>query len=398
MAAESTVDDIDLGALEFWLDDPEPMLQRLRRERPVVYEPTSGCWIVLRHADVRAALRDTALFSSALGIHRPSPRASAIDDYLAGSLIVSDPPDHTFLRKLVMPGFTPRTVRALEDRVRQLTVEHLEAVEEGQTYDVVHDLAAHVPASIICELLGIPRADQEHVAALIEACGGGFDNRNPVQGEPSRLVFDYLERLLADRGTSEPDDLITTISRPADDGRRLTPYQVMQFCFLLLIGGTDNTRATISTGMERLGVLHAERDALAADPGLLSTATEEMIRYGSVAAITARTAMRDTELSGFPIPAGGMVLLVIASANHDEDVFGPDAGDFRHDRTPNPHLGWGFGAHACVGAPLARLTIRVFFDELLQRFASWETGEPSPMGNFEHYCGLDRLPVILHRR
>jgi cytochrome P450 len=303
------------------------------------------------------------------------------------------------LRRLVSRGFAPKSIAQLEPRVRELARANLDGIEPGRTVDAVHDMAAHVPAAIICEMVGIPRSDHLTLASDVEACGA-FDltdeDRN-AGTTPPRRVFDYLLDFVADRRKNPGEDMISIISASQPGEESLSEEDVAKFAFLLLIGGTENVRATISRGLELFAHHPGQLALLRREPELMPRAIEEVTRMSSTAAITGRTFTAEFAIENNEMQVGQRALLCNLAANHDEDEFGPDARAFRIDRQPNRHLALGTGIHVCIGAPLARLEMRVFFEELLSTFTSWQVGVGVPIRNFEMFRAYDTLPAEFAR-
>jgi cytochrome P450 len=392
--------------LNFWLHDPLPALSDLRRSEGIVWSETGQFWLLLRYRDVMTAARTPEVFSSdsGKGAYRESAKAEAMRPYLLGSLLMSDPPMHTVLRRLVSRGFTPRALAQLQPRMRELARANMADIEPGRTIDVVHELAANLPATVICELLGIPAADQQPICRDVDACGG-FDltAEDLASGStPPRRVFEYLKDYVGDRlhhagDEASADDMITRISAPPKPGEPpLELNEIAKFAFLLLIGGTENVRGTMTRGIELLAHHPDQLDRMRREPECWPTAMEEIIRVSSTAAIMGRTLASDFEIDDKKLQVGQRVMASNLAANHDEEEFGDDADHFKIDRQPNRHLALGMGIHVCIGASLARLEMHAFFEELLARFTSWEVGPGQPIRNFEMFRAYETMPAQFH--
>jgi len=284
-------------------------------------------------------------------------------------MIYMDPPRHTELRALVSRAFTPRRMAELEDRVRAVTRDRIDAFAPAGGCDVVHDLAAPVPSTIMSALIGVPPEHTEQFRAWTEAF---LEVTGPGDiAERANGIYGLFGELLAERRRAPADDLMTALLEAEVDGQRLGETDLLGFCFLLLIAGNDTTTTLIGNGVELLGRHPDQRARLVRDPSLIPEAIEEMLRIESPTQALPRTAARDTELHGVPILAGSRVMLLFGAANLDEREFrDPEAFDI--GRRPPRHLAFGHGIHYCLGAMLARLESRVVFEELLARAGSYE--------------------------
>ncbi len=319
-----------------------------------------GFYAISRFADLWDAIHDPDTFSS---------DGVAEAGQLMPQMIYMDPPRHSELRALVSRAFTPRRVAELEDRVRAVTRGRVDAFAPTGGCDVVHDLAAPVPSTIMAELLGVPPEHTEQFRSWTEAF---LEVTGPADiSERASGIYGLFGELLAERRKQPGDDLMSALLAAEVDGQRLGEDDLLGFCFLLLIAGNDTTTTLIGNGVELLARHPDQRAALAADPSLIPDAVEEMLRIESPTQALPRTAVRDTERHGVPIPAGSRVMLLFGAANLDEREFPePDAFDIR--RRPARHLAFGHGIHYCLGAMLARLESRIVFEELLGRIPSYE--------------------------
>ncbi len=379
---------IDLSSDEF-RRDPYPAYDQLRAAAPVYQDPRSGLRLVLDYDGVRRVLSDPEVFSSRYG-----------PDWL----IFADPPRHTKLRALISKAFTPRSVAALEPRIRDLSRSLLDRVAGRGEMDLVADFAAPLPMLVIAEMLGIPAADRprfqrwaDAILAMSYTIGGPAEMARAategfaaVTGE----MAGYLQRLLGERRSQPRDDLLTRLAAAEVDGERLTPAEILGFFQLLLLAGSETTTNLISNAVLCLAEHPAQRARLRADPGLLPSAIEEVLRYRAPLQWMYRVTRREVDLRGTTVPAGAMVLAVIGSANRDPAAF-PDPGRFDITRDPNHHLAFGHGAHFCLGAPLARLEARVALADLLARLDGLEPATAAPWEPRPglHVHGPARLPV-----
>ncbi len=348
---------IDLLDGDLYAGDPYPTYAWLRANAPVYRDEANGLWGISRHEDVMAVEKNAARYSSAHG-SRPN-----IED--SRSMINRDDPEHQEQRSLVARQFTPRAVKRLEDHVRARVTELIDAVCERGCCDVVHDLAAPLPASLIAEKLGYPRELWDRAVYWSETTMqlGGGPRYTRVEG--MRAVDDFAAATwqLVQRRRAEPaDDLISVWCRAG-----LPDDEIISEALLLLDGGAETTRTVIGSTVLALIEHPDQRQKLIDDPALIGeTAVEEFIRWVTPILNMRRTATEDHELHGQPIRAGDQLLLMYSSANRDEAVF-KDAATFDVTRTHNTHVAFGFGTHFCLGASLARLEIKVMFEELLHR-------------------------------
>jgi cholest-4-en-3-one 26-monooxygenase len=357
--------------------DPYPAYKWLRDAAPAYWDPVNQIWGVSRHADVQAIERDTARYSSAAG-SRP-----LID--MSASMINRDDPRHQQQRKLVSRRFSPRAVRGHEDRVRAAAVELITAAATKGTSDVVQDLAAPLPAMVIGDLLGFDRALWPKCREWSERTmsAAGFRNGDPRQpaGSPeaiSEFVASFYELIEARR--AEPrDDLVSAWVHgrmgSTGDGEPLDIPEIIQEGLLLLDGGAETTRSVIGQTVWNLARFPDQRQILLADPSVIAaTAVEEFIRFATPVLNMRRTVTSDHELHGQQLHAGDQVLLMYGAANTDDRAF-DEPQRFDVTRRHNHHVAFGLGTHFCLGANLARLELRVVFEELLRRFPGYRLAD-----------------------
>jgi cytochrome P450 family 142 subfamily A polypeptide 1 len=355
--------------------DPWDAYRWLRDEEPVFRDPVHQLWAVSRYDDVVAVERDGTRYSSFVG-SRPG-----LDQRDDTSMINLDDPDHQAQRNLVARRFTPRSVRGHEDHVRQLVTEILDEVQPAGECEVVEAIASRLPAMMIGELLGYAGEDWPKVRRWSERimlfAGQTSPDGPPHLIDPSigPVLTEWMEVTLAlieQRKADPQDDLISRwVHTEGWDAKH-----VLDEAILVLDGGAETTRTVIGTMVRELALQPDQRRLLVDDPGLLSTtAVEEMIRWVTPILNMRRTATEDHELHGRAISEGDEVVLLYAAANRDPRAFDdPDRLDVT--RGHNRHVAFGFGTHFCLGAHLARLEIRVLFEELLRRIPDWELVDP----------------------
>ncbi|HWB88543.1 MAG TPA: cytochrome P450 [Acidimicrobiia bacterium] len=400
----------DITSHDTYLDDfPHAVFRRLREEDPVAWttEPDgTGFWSVTKHRDVIEVSRDHNRFTASRGIRIESMSPDELE--ARRSMMEHDPPEHTRLRHLVQPGFTPRVVATYESAFRKLVGMVLDRVLPLGQFDFVTEVARELPIRMLCRLLGIPEsdasqmvawgdqmisnADPEYTPVIIDKVDTEEYRLLPFRSPAALEVFRYAEDIALQRRLEPQDDIITTLLTAEPDGEPLTDLEFKNFFTLLMVAGNETTRHTISHGLifldENRDQLDYWREDLA---GRSETATDEILRASAVTMHFRRTATGDTEIGGAPVAAGDRVVIWYTSANYDDDVFS-DPFTFDLARRPNPHLSFGTGRHKCLGASLAELEVRVFFEEFLDRVGDFVVGEPIRLrSNFIR--GVKHLPV-----
>ncbi len=383
--------------------DPYPLYRRLRAEDPVHYVELPGLelmglWLLTRHADVTAVLRDER-FSARKQLMSIVESSVAVRP-LTSSMLVVDPPDHTRMRMLVTKAFTPRVIEGLRPRIQELVDAVLDGVAADGEMDVIRDLAYPLPVTVIAELLGVPAEDRERfkqwsddVAVLAD---GTLVLAGLAQAEQSMVALEtYLTAVFAERRARPQGDLISALVAAREQEQVLTEAELFATCVLLLVAGNETTTNLIGNGMLALLRNRDQLALLGREPGLIRPAIEELLRYDSPVQLTSRTPMVDVEIGGKLIRAGQEVDLVLGAANRDPAAFvEPDRLDIT--RADNRHVSFGLGIHFCLGAPLARLEGQIAIQTLVHRFpgvrlATDVTGWRP--GLVLH--GLKSLPVML---
>jgi cytochrome P450 len=393
---------------ELWPDGPpHELFKRLRAECPVhwtaritEYPEEAGFWSVTTADDVHEVSHDWATYSSELGGVTALTDAIMPLELTRAMFIGMDPPKHDRLKMLFQRGFTPKRIAEHEDAIRAITVGVLDGVASHQTCDLVTDVAQPVVSRVIGSFMGIPPSDDEIWARLMNTTlGAGDPDLNPegVQSVMERDVpeiFDRCRRLIAERRERPTDDLTSVLVHAELDGQRLEEHEIVMGFFLLVAAGNDSTKATYCSGMRALLGHPDQRQLLLDDPSLIPSAVEESLRMFPAFAHFRRTATRDTELDGQPIREGEKVVMWYVSSNRDESRYDdPD----RFDVTRNPeHQAFGAGGrHFCLGASLARLELRILFEETLARFPAMELAGRPEYAESPFINQLKTLPVRL---
>lgn len=354
-------------------EDPYPTYARLRAEAPVFYNDELDFFAFSRHADILAAFRDVDRYSNAYGVSL-DPAAYGPDAHKAMSLLAMDPPRHTRMRSIAGKSFTPRRVAEMEDRIRKLAVSYIEPALESASFDFVGDFAGRLPMDVISELVGVPPADRlevQRLADLLVHREEGIDDVPPVGVEAALTLAGYYAEMVADRRRHERDDLTWSLMQQSIDGEGLTDDDIISFLFLLVVAGNETTTKLLGNAW-----LWGWRnpDELAkplADPGRVPDWVEETLRYDTSTQMLLRVTRSPVSVQGVDIDAGRRVLLLVGSANRDEDVFDdPDRYDL--DRNTQNLISFGGGRHFCMGAALARMEARIALSELVRRVKSYE--------------------------
>jgi cytochrome P450 len=397
---------VDLTDLDNFANGfPHELFARHRREAPVYWhEPTEhtpdgeGFWSVATYAETLAVFRDPQTFSSVTGGSRPYGGTLLQDLSIAGQVLnMMDDPRHAEIRRLVSSGLTPRMIRRVEDDLRARTHRLLDAVEPGEPFDFLVDVAAELPMQMICILLGVPESERHWLFEAIEPQFdfGGSRKASLKQLTPEEAgsrMYSYGMELIAAKRANPTDDMLSVVANASDAA--LSDLELYLFFSLLFSAGAETTRNAVAGGLLALIENPDQMALLRSDFELLPTAVEEMVRWTSPSPSKRRTATRDVVLGGCEIRAGQKVQIWEGSANRDETAFtDPDVFDIT--RKPNPHLGFGQGVHYCLGANLARLELRVLFEELLTRFSVARLAKPVEWTRSNRHTGIRHLVVEL---
>lgn len=352
---------------------PHDVFAQLRRENPVCFTAMpggQGFWAITKYADVVAISKDPKTYSSARGgtnlMDLPPEELSIVQMMMVNM----DPPKHTKFRNLVSKGFTPRMITQLEPMIRKAAARTIDAVAKRGECDFVPSIAGDLPLIIIADLLGVPQADRSKVFDWSNSLIGFDDPEFQTSLEDGKMaageLWMYANALAAQRREKPELDLTSVLVHASVDGEKLTEMEFDAFFLMLAVAGNETTRNAISGGMLALIQHPEERQRLLDDPSLIPSAVEEILRWVTPVIHFRRTLTRDVELRGQQLREGDKVAVFYPAANRDEEVF-KDPMTFDVTRQPNEHLSFGVGQHFCLGASLARLELRVIFEELLKR-------------------------------
>ena len=388
-----------------FIADPYPVYRRLRDEHPILWNPDTDQWLVSRHADVNRLLRDRRVGRTYLhqATHaefgRPDPPAShaPFHELNDAGMLDLEPPDHTRLRRLVLRAFTPRTVEAMRGRVQAIVDGLIDDLAGAGEIDLIADYVEPLPVTVIAELLGVPAADRH----LLRPWSADFclmyeidpSEESARKAVAASVAFGaYLRDLLADRLRRPGDDLISALAAVVDDGDTLTETELIATCVLLLNAGHEASVNGAGNGWWSLFRHPAALARLRAEPALMDTAIEELLRFDTPSTLFERWVLEPVEVAGVDLPRGAEIALLFGSANRDATVFErPDDLDLGRD--PNAYLSFGAGIHYCLGAPLAKLELGVAFETMLRRMPRLDLVEPPRWKPTFVLRGLEALRV-----
>ena len=403
---------VDLTDLDMWARGvPYTEFARLRTEQPVAWfgeaAPHSGFWSVHRYADIVTASRDTTTFSSGRGVSFEEPT----DEDMAArrTIIDTDPPDHTKLRKIMTGSFSQRAVAVYAHFVEQLTEQLLDDGLSDEPFDFVETVAKQIPIRVLARIMGLPEANLDQFIDLgdrliantdpdLTDVVWGRDDTDayrlyPFRSPYGKQLWDLGRDIVHDKLRDPGDDLLSKLLLARVDGEALSETDLDNLFSIMVIAGNETTRIAMAHAVLTFCTLPEQWEQLRADPGLVDTATDEVMRWSCPTHFMRRTATADTELGGAQIRAGDKVVLWYVSGNRDDDEF-PDPETFDVGRTPNRHLSFGRGGpHLCLGVHVARLEVRIMLAALLRRAARFELAAPPRRIRSNFTNGLKELVV-----
>ncbi len=357
-------------------EDPYPVYARLRSEAPVFYNEELDFFAYSRHADVLAAFRDVDHYSNSYGVSL-DPAAYGPDAHRAMSFLAMDPPRHTRMRSLAGKAFTPRRVAEMEERIRELAIAYLGPALESGSFDFVGDFAGRLPMDVISELVGVPPADRaelRRLADLLVHREEGMNDVPPEGVEAALTLAGYYAEMVADRRRHERNDLTWSLLQQSVDGVGLSDDEMISFLFLLVVAGNETTTKLLGNAW-LWGARNPDEVAKPlADPARVPDWVEETLRYDTSTQMLLRVTRATVSVRGVDIDAGRRVLLLIGSANRDEEVF-DDPERYDLDRNTQNLISFGGGRHFCMGAALARMEARIALTELATRVKTYEIDE-----------------------
>lgn len=394
---------------------PHDAWKALRRSGKVKYFDMGarpGFWAVTRRADIVWLSKQPKLFLNAPRVavfaDSPPPDPSKPNRAVLRHLLNMDPPDHADYRNLASAWFTPRAIGRRRAEIERIAEDLVDEIADREIIDFVEDFTAPLTLSVLADMLGVPRSDWRKMFEWTNQIAGASDPEYQVDGSDSgeqmRITLQEMNAYFAERveerralGADAPDDMTSVLANADFRGGAIPTLELLSYFALLLVAGNETTRNAASGGMLALIENPGELAKLKADPSLVNTATEEIVRWTSPVIQFCRTPVDDLELHGQKIPAGENLCLLYPSANRDEGVF-EDPDTFKVDRSPNPHIGFGIGEHFCLGANLARLEIRIALEKLIPRLASVELAGPMERMRSSFLGGVKRMPVRIELR
>ena len=388
-------------------EDPYPVYTRLRGEDPLHHNDQHDFWVLSRHADVAAALKDDTTFSNSMGVS-VDKSAWGPDAHKVMSFLAMDPPRQQRLRALVSKGFTPRRVRDLSPRIQALTDAYLDkalpAAGQSGTLDWIPQFAGKLPMDVISEMMGVPEPDRDEVRRLADLVvhreDGVYDV--PEAGMAAALeLIGYYSDLLEQRKRQPTEDLTSALLQAAIDGDRLDDHEIIAFLFLTVVAGNETTTKLLGNALFHLSAHPAQKQAVLGDLDLVAPWIEETLRFDTSSQMLARYLRKDVALHGKVAPAGSKLVLVLGSANRDERVF-TRAGDYdvhRDKDEVSQLISFGGGRHFCLGAHLARLEARIALEELVRRVRSFDVDrEAAVRVHSTNVRGFASLPIEVEMR
>ncbi len=380
--------------------DPYPFYEHLREDYPVYYNERLDFYVLSRYDDIYRALRKPHIFSSADGLTPEKDEISKLG--LPPTFIMMDPPDHTRLRRLITKAFTPDTVKDMEPKIREFVVERINAMKakaaDGAHVDLIEEIASPLPTMVVADILGVPpedRAKFDPWSDAITSASADFTLDLEKAVDAVQGLVTYFSAMCQARRANPTDDMITKLTQAEIDGDTLTDWDIVGFFFVMIAGGNDTTSNFIGNSTEQLDKNPDQRREMIENPALILNATEELLRIESVVQGLSRTTTQEVEYYGTTIPVGSKVHNLYASGNRDPRKWGDDADQLNIHREIDKHLSFAQGPHFCIGAHVARLMIRIYFEEMGGRIGEsyevdWNNAERRKSGFTRGYT---KLPI-----
>ena len=378
-------------------DDPYETYRRLRDEEPIYHNEELDFFVLSRFSDVLEGFRDHQTFSSAGGIALENRRPVNSDEGPMRSMIELDPPEHTAFRKLVARVFTGRRVAEMESQTRHIVNHYIDQIIEKGEADLVADISGPFPMDVISAILGIPESDRAELRVYADAILIREDGSMQLPAAALDGMFSLLNYFVEDlpkRREHNLEGLITDLLDLEVDGRALTEEELLGFCVLFVIAGHETTTKMVANAVEILDRHPDQREVFVDNLDRAPDVVEEVLRYHNSTQYMHRTVMTPIERHGQALAPGDSVLLHIGAANHDDREFGPTAGQFDFTRRPERHLAFGYGAHFCLGASLARMEGKVALTEIHRRLGDYEVDSDNKVRfHSGNVTGWEKLPI-----
>ena len=384
-------------------EDPYPFYARLRNEAPVYRNAELDFWALSKYSDVREAFRDPEVFSSGRGVSL-DPAAYGPHAYKTMSFLAMDDPRHARLRRLVSKGFTSRRVDALREGIEKISREYwdecLERSRDGESFDFVDDYAGKLPMDVISDLMGVPEADRAELRRLADLVMHREEGVQDVPQESMVAALDlitYYQGMVAERRRSRTEDLTSALIDAEIDGEKLDEDEILSFLFLMVVAGNETTTKLLANALFWGHEYPAQSRLVLTDPEMVPQWVEETLRFDTSSQMILRTTTTETTIRGVTIPSDQKVLMLIGSANRDEDVFS-DGDVFDRTRDTSASLSFGQGPHFCLGAHLARLEGRVALDMIASSITGYELLPGAERVHSSNVRGFAHLPMRVEVR
>lgn len=380
-------------------EDPYPLYARLRAEAPVYHNPELGFWALSRHADVREAFRAPDAFSNAMGVSL-DPAAYGPHAYKTMSFLAMDDPRHARLRKLVSKGFTARRVDALSEGIERISRQYWDECLERGEFDVVDDYAGKLPMDVISDLMGVPEADRAELRRLADLVMHREEGVQDVPEDSMVAALDliaYYQDMVAERRRRRTEDLTSALIDAEVDGEKLDSDEILSFLFLMVVAGNETTTKLLANALYWGHEFPEQSRLVLDDPGRAPDWVEETLRFDTSSQMVLRTTTREVTVRDVTIPADEKVLLLIGSANRDEEVFS-DGDVYRLGRDTSASLSFGQGPHFCLGAHLARLEGRIALDQIARSIRGYELLPGAERVHSSNVRGFAHLPMRVEAR